>query len=115
MGWTVYHRRPADPRAELRSLVTRDGPEGSRRPLADAFVGSTWYAAVEDITPDGAPCLGGRLPREAGQGVRLQGHVREHGALRRSLSQAHPRLVDAPGRHLPARRVRGRLAGPLSV
>lgn len=54
MGWTDYHRRPADPRAELRSLVTRDGPEGSRRALADAFVGSTWYAAVEDITPQGA-------------------------------------------------------------
>lgn len=54
MGWTVYRRRPADPRAELRSLVTRYGPDGSRRPLADAFVGSTWYAAVEDITPDGA-------------------------------------------------------------
>lgn len=47
MGWTIYHRAPTDPRAELRSICTWNRDDSAARVLADSLIGSTWYAAVE--------------------------------------------------------------------
>lgn len=54
MGWTFYDRRPAEPREELRRLCTWTNESGERRVIADSMVGSTWYAAVEHVKPDGS-------------------------------------------------------------
>ena len=59
MGWTSYHATHYDYKgrvdriAEVRGLLTEDGRNGIWNPLKVSAVGSTVYAAVERIKPDG--------------------------------------------------------------
>ena len=59
MGWTSYNatyydrKGKVDRVAEVRSMLTENGERGIWNPLKISAVGSTVYAAVERIRPDG--------------------------------------------------------------
>lgn len=55
MGWTSYHNPPRDgAKAECDRLCTWENENGTRRVLDSAIVRlTTYYAAVEHISPDG--------------------------------------------------------------
>lgn len=53
MGWTFYHQSDvvSDPQAEIDSLLSWDGSDGSGQVKASAIVGATYFAAVEIYKP----------------------------------------------------------------
>lgn len=59
MGWTSYNAKNYDRKgrvdrvAEVKELLTENGKNGIWNPLKVSAVGSTVYAAVERIKPDG--------------------------------------------------------------
>lgn len=101
MGWLIYAHAPPCIRDEIARLCTHAWDGGRKHPVLISHQGSVWYAAVrfdpaEGRLPTGLDATGSFetdatggytfaaifLTTRNGAGWGLQGHRRDHGALR---------------------------------